>query len=254
MEEGGRVSSPGEAWKSEELVRKYLGDIRGAIPLAAEQIEVMLRVLGARGEALERLLDVGCGNGVLSAAVMERHPGSRATLVDFSEPMLEAARSNLAPFGERCRIARADLSSEEWSASIREDGPFDAVVSGFAIHHLTDERKRALYREIFGLLKPGGMFVNSDHVSSSTTWLESVFNDLLIDAFYEHQRQRGSGMTREQVASEYVNRDDRETNLLAPVEEQCRWLRDIGFQDVDCYFKLFELSVFGGRKPEAVRP
>jgi ubiquinone/menaquinone biosynthesis C-methylase UbiE len=251
MEEGN--ASPGEAWKSAELVRKYLGDIRGAIPLAAEQIEVMLRVLGAREQALGRLLDVGCGNGVLSAAVMERHPGSRATLVDFSEPMLEAARTNLAPFGERCRIVAADLSSGEWSSSIRDDGPFDAVVSGFAIHHLTDERKRALYGEVFGLLKPGGVFVNGDHVSSATTWLESVFNDLLIDSFHAHQVKRGSGMTREQVAAEYVNRDDRESNLLAPVEEQCRWLREIGFQDVDCYMKLFELAVFGGRKPEGGR-
>src|SRR3990170_2347932 len=110
---------PGGAWKSEELVRKYLDGIRAAIPLAAEQIDVMLRVIGASGKAVERLLDVGCGNGVLSAAVLERHPGSRATLVDFSEPMLEAARSNLAPFGERCRFVAADLSSSGWLASVR---------------------------------------------------------------------------------------------------------------------------------------
>lgn len=253
MEEGGHVPSPspGEAWKSDALVRKYLEGIRAAIPLVAAQLDVMLRMLAARGKTVERLLDVGSGNGALSAAVMERHPAARATLVDFSEPMLEAARSNLSGFGERCRIVAGDLSDSAWQTGIRDDGPFDAIVSGYAIHHLTDERKRALYAEIFGLLKPGGMFVNSDHVCSATNWLESVFNDLLVDSFYDYQVMRGSGMTREQVASEYVNRDDKETNLLAPVEEQCRWLREIGFQDVDCYMKVFELAVFGGRKPRA---
>ena len=41
-----------------------------------------------------------------------------------------------------------------------------------------------------------------------------------------------------------------EGNILAPVELQCEWLRRIGFEDVDCYFKIFELAVFGGRRPQ----
>jgi len=164
--------------------------------------------------------------------------------------MLEAARSNLAPFGERCRFAAADLSSSKWLTDVGDDGPFDAVVSGYAIHHLADERKRALYGEVFDLLRPGGAFVNSEHVRSPSERLEGLFNELLIDSFFEYGKSRGSGMTREQVAREYVNRDDRETNLLAPVEEQCGWLRERGYEDVDCYFKLFELAVFGGRRPE----
>ena len=36
---------------------------------------------------------------------------------------------------------------------------------------------------------------------------------------------------------------------MASVEDQCEWLREIGFADVDCFFKVFELAVFGGRKP-----
>ena len=60
---------------------------------------------------------------------------------------------------------------------------------------------------------------------------------------------RGSTRTRDDVAAEYFNRPDKAANILAPLERQCEWLRAIGFTDVDCYFKSFELAVFGGRRP-----
>ena len=50
------------------------------------------------------------------------------------------------------------------------------------------------------------------------------------------------------MRDEYVRRPDRVENIVTLVEEQCAWLREIGYQDVDCYFKLLELAVFGGRK------
>ncbi len=244
------MSTTGEAWKSEALVRTFLDNIRGAIPLAREQIDVMLRLTEARGEAVTRFADLGCGNGTLSMALLERYPEASATLVDFSEPMIEEARSHLATHADKCRFITADLSEAEWARSVVERAPFDAVVSGYAIHHLADERKRELYREIFDLLKPGGLFLNTEHVKSATPWIESVSDDLLIDSFYEHQLKRGSDKTREQVAREFVHRPDKATNILSPVELQCEWLRGCGFEDVDCYFKIFELAIFGGRRPQ----
>ena len=49
-------------------------------------------------------------------------------------------------------------------------------------------------------------------------------------------------------AEAYYNRPDKKENILTPVDIQCQWLRDIGFQDVDCFLKIFELALFGGRK------
>jgi len=53
----------------------------------------------------------------------------------------------------------------------------------------------------------------------------------------------------EELSRTYIERPDKEGNILAPVELQCRWLRDLGFADVDCFFRLFELALFGGRRP-----
>jgi hypothetical protein len=122
------------------------------------------------------------------------------------------------------------------------------VVSGFAIHHLPDNRKRALYAEVFTLLADGGTFVNCEHVASPTPRVEALFDRAMADHLYARRRERGEEVTPEQVHHEYLTRPDRAANILAPVEEQCRWLRDIGFQDVDCFWKYFELAVFGGTK------
>ena len=159
------MTQQSEAWKDEALVRKYLDGVRGAIPLARERIDVMLRLVGATGLPVTSFLDLGCGGGALALAMLERFPKVRATLVDFSEPMLAEARERLAPFGAQCTIVRADLAESSWLAGVEPQAPFAAAVSGYAIHHLTDERKRAL-RRCFGLLRPGAFFNNIEHVSS----------------------------------------------------------------------------------------
>lgn len=231
------------------MVRAFLDGIRGGIPLAKEQIDVMLRLVKAGESSVRSFADLGCGNGVLSLALLERYPSAIATLVDLSHPMIEAARSHLTGHESNCQFVTADLSDSEWMSLVADGAPFDLVVSGYAIHHLEHHRKRGLYAEVFGLLSPGGLFLNTDHVKSATPWIESIFNDLLTDSLCDHHSRIGSGKTRDEVAREYVFRPDKEANMLAPVDVQCGWLRECGFEDVDCYFKILELAMFGGRRP-----
>jgi len=164
--------------------------------------------------------------------------------------MLDAAREALADKQERISFHNADLCDPGWRACATDAAPFDAVVSGFAIHHLPDERKQALFREIYALLAPGGWFFNLEHVASASPWLEERFWDYLADAKYEHHVKMGTPRPREEIVAESGgNTDARAANILQLTEEQCRWLRETGFEHVDCYFKVFELALFGGRKP-----
>jgi tRNA (cmo5U34)-methyltransferase len=232
-----------EVWKASELATAYLEGVRAAIPLAQEQIEVMLRLVAACEGPLHRFLDIGCGDGVLSAALLQRFPDAQGVLVDFSAPMLDAARKR---FGEGApTFVNADYGIASWTWAVASGAPYDAVVSGYSIHHQPDSRKQEIYREIFALLRSGGVFINIEHVSSASPWLASANAELFIDRLHLHQPDKSRG----EVAQEYWNRPDKAANLLAPVETQCQWLRDIGFADVDCYLKIFELAVFGGRRP-----
>ena len=235
-------------WKEAGLSKTFLKNVRGAIPFAAEQIDVMLRVLKEMTPAVERILDLGCGDGVLGRSVLALHPAARAVFVDFSDTMLDAAKKQLGD-GARAEFIQQDFGERRWVEAVRHRAPFDVIVSGFAIHHQNDERKREVYAEIFELLRPGGLFLNLEHVSSPTKRLEDIFETAFIDSLYAYHRLRGPAVGREQVAAEFYNRPDKKANILAPVDLQCSWLREIGYEDVDCYFKFFEFALFGGRKP-----
>jgi tRNA (cmo5U34)-methyltransferase len=241
------VAPADEVWKSASLVRTFLDGVRGGIPFAATHIELMLRLLSATGRPLACFLDLGCGDGVLSHAILDSYPNVRGTLVDFSEPMLAESRRRLSRFAAQLDLRAADLGEPSWRASL--EGKFDAVVSGFAIHHLPDNRKRALYGEILALLADGGVFVNIEHVASPSRWIATLADDHFVDSLHAFHLARGGTKTRDEVAHEYVHRPDKQANILAPAEDQCAWLREIGYVDVDCWFKAFELAVFGGRRP-----
>ena len=237
-----------EVWKLPAIVNRYLS-YRAAIPLAQEQIGVMMAILKSSGRAVESFLDLGCGDGILGATVLGEYPNARGVLADFSEPMLEQAREQLKEFADQLVFENPDYGHPDWVERMQSHGPFDAVVSGYSIHHQPDTRKYEVYQEIFGLLNPGGWFVNIEHVSSVAQLNIDLFEDHYVTARYAIEKQEGGTRTFEQIAEEYKNRPDKAANILAPVELQCDWLREIGYEDVDCYFRIYELAVFAGRKP-----
>jgi tRNA (cmo5U34)-methyltransferase len=240
-----------DIWKSAALAKTFLSGVRGAMPLASEQIEVMLRIISMAQPQLENFLDLGCGDGILGRAILAKYPQAKGVFLDFSEPMLEAAKIQVQDESTH-QFLLADFGNPEWTEALKADAPFDAIVSGFAIHHQPDDRKKEIYRSIYQLLKPGGIFINVEHVSSPTEWVVKLHDEFFIDYLAKFQQeQQGNNQSREEIAQEYYYRPDKAANILAPVETQCDWLRELGFQHVDCYFKLFELAIFGGIRSES---
>jgi len=238
-------------WQSAEVAHGYLEGMRGAIPLAAEQLDVMMRVIRAARPELKTFMDVGCGDGILGHTLLAHYPDAQGVLLDFSEPMIEAARHKLVTSRMQLQFNTEDYGNSQWVKTALAYGPFDAIVSGFSIHHQPDIRKQTLYTEIYDLLKPGGIFVNIEHVAPESIWIEERFNELFIDSMVAHNQRHALDITPEVTAKRYHEREHKDANILAPLEAQLAWMRDIGFQQVSCYLKIFELAVFGGIRPDA---
>jgi len=238
-----------EVWKLPTIVNRFLS-YRAAIPMAQEQLGVMTSILKTRARPIEDFMDLGCGDGILGAAILGGYPAAHGVLVDFSEPMLEQAREQLKEYADQLVFENLDYGDPAWINRIQDLGSFDAIVSGYSIHHQPDTRKRQVYEEIYSLLKPEGWFINIEHVASAAQLNIDLFENHYVTARYAIEQREGGARTFDQLADEYKNRPDKAANILASTELQCDWLREIGYEEVDCYFRIFELAVFGGRKPK----
>lgn len=237
-----------ENWKSKNLSETYLEGVRSAIPFANEQLEILLRVIKFFKPEVNSFLDLGCGDGVLGKTLFSNCPDSRGIFMDFSEPMIKAAMQKCRKYRHQALFVVQDFGAEDWLESISEELPVDVVISGFSIHHQNDNNKKRIYREIFDkILKPGGVFLNLEQVKSPTKEIETIFNEFFMNRMRNFQEENKTNILIETIEEEFYK--DKKVNILTQVEEQCEWLRVIGFTQVDCFFKAFELSIFGGVKP-----
>ena len=220
------MGSATNRWRSDDHASAWL-EMLPTLPKIDEADAALLEWVPER---VDRFLDLGTGSGRLIGLLLEARPEARAVGLDFSPVMLDAARRRFAD-DDRVEILEHDLDERLpplGSGAEGRGGPFCAVVSALAIHHCPDERKRALYAEAFGLLRPGGVFLNLEHVSSPTDCLHRSFLYAV-------------GTTPE---------EDDPSNILLDVETQLRWLREIGFTDVDCHWKWREVALLAGTRPD----
>ena len=203
-------------YASAEHALKYLG-LADGIPPRTEGEAVLLEFIPRN---VQRILDLGTGDGRLLALLRIDRRDAHGVALDSSPVMVKAARERFRG-DEKVEVIEHNLDEP-----LPDLGQFDVVVSSFAIHHCTDERKKRLYSEIYDVLATGGIFCNLEHVAPATAELH----------------------TRFLLALGITEADEDPSNKLVSVEPQLEWLRETGFEDVDCYWKWLELALFGGVK------
>ena len=219
----------------EEAAREYDRIIVALIPEYRQMAEALIAAVPFESSAPLRVMDVGCGTGMVAERFLQAFPNAQISCLDLSESMLAIARARLAGY-PNVRYYVGDCAGFEFAEE------FDAVVSSLALHHLaTDQEKERFYRRIYNCLAPGGIFYNADLVRGS--------NDFLQNSYMERwQNFMKRNLAGDEAGNAWITQhltEDRPSKLI----DQLQWMAEIGFADVEVVWKYYNFAVYGGVKP-----
>ena len=228
-----------------------------------ERFAVMMRMIRATQPAALRVLDLGCGPGSLTLRVLEAFPDAQVVGIDFDPTLLALARAQLARFGNRVKLVRADLRDSSWAESVA--APFDVVVSATALHWLAAEQLAGVYRRVGQVVRPGGIFLNADHVGSDSAPIQKAWEkhrDEMLAQGANTAADDWSGFWKAygQVLSvdieeihQRMARDQEGVEQGMPLAWHFHELKASGFRHVDCFWRSDGDAIYGGIRADAKR-
>ncbi len=185
-------------------------------------------------KSVHNILDIGAGTGLMSAFFLEKYNEADFTLVDISEEMLKKAKERFSGF------SNFEFLVQDLEDLALEKNKFDLVISGLAIHHLDDEAKKKLFKTIHKLLKDGGLFINADQVLG-----ENDFSEALYTSSWRDKVTANKTLTSEEKEATF---ERIKLDKMSPLNEQLKWLEDVGFQNVANVYQYYNFVVYTAKK------
>jgi len=222
----------------------------------SERFEITVQMVRQTQDNISNILDLGCGTGSLMLEMLKAFPDVGVFGIDFDPTLLPLARKRLCLFDNRAHINLDDLRKPNWLEQIPK--PIDAVVSATALHWLRPEELAKLYSQITKILKPGGIFLNADHVGSNNNKIQKVWQKHKEQTSFEH-----NGETWEHFWSDYMSALGLDTTQICqrvlggwdggieggmPLQWHFDKLKDAGFESVDCFWRWDCDAIYGGMK------
>ena len=249
------MSVAGRVW-DEEASAVYRQMASVAVPARAEQIAVIVALLPFGRSDTFRVVDVGAGEGALSATVLDCYPQAEVCALDGSESMRVRTAARLERFERRGVVEpfRLEDLNGAWLDAVNGAG---AVVSSLCIHHLDGAGKQRLFSQVGRRLAPGGALLAADVVEPVRREAADVYA-ATWDRATEEQALAIDGSRyryREFVEQKWnlYRYPDPEVDKPSPVVDQLRWLGDAGFEAIDCFWLRAGHAVLGGYKPGQAR-
>ncbi|MDO8642591.1 MAG: class I SAM-dependent methyltransferase [Candidatus Woesearchaeota archaeon] len=215
--------------------KKYDDDIARSIPgheeLHRHIDQIIQREYISRGKV--KVLELGVGTGLTAERILRQMPNAEYTAVDFSEQMLAGARRRLSQYN--ITFVNGDYSQID----LPNDN--DLVVSVVGIHHQkTNKDKKSLFQKIYHSIAEDGSFIFGDLVTYKDR-TEAALNEA---RHYHHLVEHAEN---EESLREWAHHH-KFLNKLAPLENQVKWLREIGFREVNVVYQKFNTALVYAKK------
>lgn len=213
------------------------------------------------GDGPITVLDLACGPGAISDRVLTALPQARCVAVDYDPILLQIATGALATHGDRAVVRDVDLVADGWTGRLGVDH-VDAVLSSTALHWLSPAQLLSVYTATTGLLRPGGILLNADHLRYGP---DAPTRQAVAQRHDEQTREAGftAGALRYDawhaeaaripalaaLAPERERRfADRPQQALAPLEFHLAALRTAGFAEVGTVWQYLDDYVVFARR------
>lgn len=194
-----------------------------------------------------RILELGAGTGTLTRLLLERFPAASVTAVDGSAEMLEKAADKLRAFGGRVKLERGVFERLLEKGS---GGPYDLIVSSFALHHMRHEDLPGFFLGLRDSLAPGGRLVVADYVLTPNAELQRRYEGVWVDWRRRNMKAAfGTEQSREAALAEHEATKRAEGDNPAQLRELLSWMEAAGLQEAECHWKYYCYAVYGGRRP-----
>lgn len=237
------------AYDDAARVAQYDAKMNLMHPNRMKMAEIVCPMLPFAANEKLTLLDLGTGTGFLTAYLLEAFPNARIIAVDGAAAMMQQAQARLH---EKAQALTWHICTFQELARTAATLPqLDAVVSCFALHHLSAEQKRELYQALLAKLRAGGWLINADLVALPNTKIEARYQYLRCLGIQQRARQQlGEERTLDAIAAELAQLEREDGDQPLRLEDDLRLLREAGFHEVDCFWKETREAVWGGCRLE----
>ncbi len=232
-------------WKSDRGVSHWVSTAGDRERRRVDQRRLMAELLPFDDAEPFTFVDLGAGTGAAARAVLDRFPGSRAVLADYSVQMMEQGRRELAAYGDRFTYVEFDLARGPWPVGLPAE--VDAVISSLCVHHLPDPRKRACSARSWSTWPPGP---GTSTTTRSPPGTPSSRRPGSAPATVRTPKPRANAGNR---SAEEQERYENHVRYMIPLAPQLDMLGDAGFEAIDVYWKQLDLVIYGGRRPRGAR-
>ncbi|MBO6880732.1 class I SAM-dependent methyltransferase [Winogradskyella sp.] len=204
-----------------DFSKNYTNDMIGCVPHYTELISSFVKHL-PHDFYPKSILDLGCGNGNVSAQLMPHFPDATYTLVDASNEMINLCRKQFNAYN----VIYANKYFKDFRFKNEE---FDLIVAGFSLHHCDEVEKQSIFNNIYNSLKKGGVFSYSDLMINKT----NPDHENLVESWKKFVNKSFPDGEKWAWIMEHYDAFDKPTDYFTQIE----YLKSAGFDNIQTPFR-----------------